>query len=167
MKNLAFLLLAVLVAASAPAAAESKTFQFETHDDSGTYFTLEGQTAKNPTIAVAPGDEVTIVLNNVGPAQPHNWEIVGQSGASIACCLTPGQEMNVTFSAPSAGTYTYRCLPHESQGMKGTFTVASADMGGDDEDDDGAMEPETKSPGFEVFGALAAVGVAILVSRRR
>lgn len=179
MRTLAFLSLAALVAVPGLASAEAKTFEVSALD-SPFSFTVVGYSGNNPTLTVAPGDVVTVNLKLAeGSSGPHNWVIDGIDGAAVpsknSYVLTGNTTATGTFTAPAEpGTFTYYCLPHQSAGMKGTFTVASATTGGDTEDgmEDGAegdMEEteEKKSPGVELVGALAVVGAAAVLATRR
>ncbi len=64
-----------------------------------------------------------IVLTNNGSAL-HNFSI---EGTSIDVDVQPGQSQTLTAPGPSfaAGTYTFFCKYHRSQGMTGTLTATS------------------------------------------
>lgn len=165
MRTLAFLVLAALVAV--PTVASAKSYDFEAHDS---YFTLAGETTQNPAMTVEPGESVTINIVQKG-VQPHNWVIDGVAGAKAPATgfvQTPDQTGNATFTAPASGSYSYYCQAHPTA-MKGSFTVASATTGGNDNDDgaEGGAEDEKESPGLGLFGVLAVVGAAMVLARRK
>ena len=41
----------------------------------------------------------------------------------IDCSVNPGETVTFSFTFDSPGTFPLICIPHESQGMKGTITV--------------------------------------------
>ena len=61
------------------------------------------------------------------PAGARYWSSGGAGSEEQArdrleqSLLTEGETYEVTFDEP--GTYRYFCIPHESQGMKGTIVV--------------------------------------------
>jgi nitrite reductase (NO-forming) len=91
----------------------------------------------NPSSAtVSSGAEVEVTLTNVG-ALEHSWVLIGSdtdaatatdaeaiSGATTGA-VPGGQTGEVTFTAPSAGSYQFICtVPgHAAAGMVGTLTV--------------------------------------------
>lgn len=76
-----------------------------------------------PAVAITPGTEVTWKWTGRGGA--HN--VVAERGAfeSGAPLDRDGHTFTHTFEDPAI--YTYRCEPHESQGMKGAVYVALGD----------------------------------------
>jgi azurin len=101
------------------------------------------------TLAAGPGSQVTVKVKNAGALQ-HNWVLVKGDAAAAdqvatagitagpaagylptdpniianSKLLNGGQEEDVKFTAPAAGTYTYVCtFPGHAATMKGTFTV--------------------------------------------
>lgn len=103
------------------------------------------------SLTVKAGQTVHLVLTNNGhtPAMKHNWVLVKQGKeAEVAAAGTtageaagyvpagnadvlahtplsqPGGQVEVTFTAPPAGTYAYICtFPGHYMTMHGTFTV--------------------------------------------
>lgn len=163
---LAFALIALLVPVTSvtPATAQStpRTIVLEAHDAGTEYwFTLQGQTQRNPTLTVNASETVTFKLINKGTVT-HNLHIdpngLAKKAPSGATLLSPNQTAEVTVTFPDeAKTLTYQCDPHAFT-MKGTLQVQKA----------GAGAGDAKSPGFEVVALVAAVGVAgILLHRRK
>ncbi len=101
----------------------------------------------NPTIVVPQGATVTVQLINADSDSAHNWAVTSarppfpymsmMSGVAFAgAWATPlGDPTSaglpsetISFTASTAGTYTYLCqVPgHAAQGMYGTFQVAGS-----------------------------------------
>lgn len=114
----------------------------ETHTaGGGGYFTLEGQTARNPTIRAAPGQQVTVTLKGTDEGV-HNF--CAGPGKCTPFVTAAGDTQTITFTAPESGTLEYYCQPHKGAGMKGTITTAAPDSGGDTGGgDEGAISGET------------------------
>lgn len=121
----------------APAAPPGPvTLVLEGHGQGTTYFfTLEGRTARNPQLNVAPGSEVTVTLKTVSGAI-HNF-CTNASGAKVCTPLVgEGREGSVTFTAPAGeGTFEYWCEPHVTAGMKGTLAVTTEPAPAEEEDE--------------------------------
>ncbi len=97
------------------------------------FFEFEGE--REPTIAVAQGEEVTVDLTNDGLAV-HNMPIAGsdneyavnfcEGGGEEPCSdpelFTGGDAGSITFSFDEAGSFVFRCDFHPTE-MVGTFTV--------------------------------------------
>ena len=88
------------------------------------------------SITVQEGSEVTINFINEGVIE-HNWILVEESvdvltatdvdalsGTNVGF-VQPGEESNITFTAPGPGTYKMVCTVagHAGGGMVGDFTV--------------------------------------------
>jgi plastocyanin len=77
-------------------------------------------------LAVAAGDQITIVLNNQGQA-PHNIVFEFPMGDQrLESDIQPGESGRMTFNAPTQpGTYTFYCPvgDHREHGMSGRLTV--------------------------------------------
>ena len=101
----------------------------------------------NPTIVVPRGATVTVQLVNADPDMSHNWVVTSAQPPFSFMSMMTGPAFSGAFSAPlgdptsaglpsetisftasTAGTYTYLCqVPgHAAQGMYGTFEVAGA-----------------------------------------
>lgn len=120
------------------------TITLETHTEGGSgYFTLEGQTAKNPRLSVQPGQQVTIVLKGTD-AGVHNF-CYGDAKTCTAFVTSAGDEGTLTFTAPESGSVEYFCSPHRGAGMKSTVVVGADTGAGDSggEDTGGAISGET------------------------
>lgn len=93
----------------------------------------------DPTNASVPaGAQVTLTLQNEGPALEHSWVLVSDQadattvtdadaiGGASTGSVAAGESNSITFTAPPAGTYQYVCtIPgHAAGGMVGTLTVA-------------------------------------------
>lgn len=69
-------------------------------------------------VKVAPGERVTIELENEGSAA-HTFT---SDGLSIDQQIAPGKTKKVTLTVPSDGTaFQFHCDFHESMGMQGAF----------------------------------------------
>lgn len=163
MKVLGFsLLVAGFLLAVAPVQAQTAktSFELETHAAGGAYFfTMKGETARNPTLVVPANTEITVTLHNTGGAEAtaHNFcdsydnkcsEYVSADGDTKTFKFTSG-----------TGAGTYWCLPHKSSGMQGNLQIEGQT----------ASTPATdkKSPGFELVGlGIALTGVALLLRRK-
>lgn len=161
MKTIAFTLLAVgLALAATPAHAQETgqtSFVLETHTEGGSgYFTLEGQTARNPTLVVPAGETITITLKGLDVGV-HNIQVDGASASDYV--QAAGDEVQYTFTAPASGSKQYWCVPHKGAGMIGQVQVAgSATNGGEGGND---------TPGLPLAGlAIALVGAALLLRRK-
>ena len=110
MKRLAFLAVAVLVAA---AIAVPVTIALGATSDKVTgkeyKFTLSSKSVRH--------GKVTFKFTNKGKLA-HDFKINGKKTKT----LQPGKSATLTVSLKK-GTYTYQCDPHASGGMKGTFKV--------------------------------------------
>lgn len=159
MKTLGLTLVTLgLVLSAAPLAASQEegqtAFTLTSHTENGAfYWTLEGQTAKNPTLVVTPNAEITITIKNTDGGF-HNLQV--GSNPPSEYIEAEGDEKTYTFTAPASGTLDYFCVPHKSSGMKGTIRVAGT-----------AVEEKKESPGVQVVGvSIALLGAALILRRR-
>lgn len=163
MKTALFTLIGLSVAIAAlPAGAQGQTsFTLQTNNEGGGgYYTLEGETAKNPTLNVAPGQTITITLKGADNGF-HNFCVTGASPECSEYVESGADTKTFTFAAPASGTVEYFCQPHKGAGMKGTINA-----GGSTTENNGGEPKDT--PGFELVGALVALAaVALVVARRR
>lgn len=155
--SLARLLLAVglLAALAAPEVLAKTAFTLEAHDS---YFVLEGETVKNPVLAVRPGEPVALTLIQKG-VQPHNWVVEGLAGArapASGALDADDEDATAQFTAPEAGEYPYHCTVHPPT-MRGILKVGEG--GGD--------AGTRSSPGVAWLGALVGAAVAGALARRR
>jgi plastocyanin len=81
---------------------------------------LSGVSFSPRDVTIGVGTTVRWVVNDgIHTVTPDN---AGQAGAWTGTGeLGPGQTFTHTFA--QAGTYTYHCIPHRSQGMTGTIRV--------------------------------------------
>jgi plastocyanin len=85
-------------------------------------FYLEGSDTPNPTLTLAPGEEVRVVVRNQDPGFAHDFA-VRSLGASIEP-LAGGASGTLRLRAPaSPGRHEYVCRPH-AQMMRGIIDVA-------------------------------------------
>jgi plastocyanin len=114
-----------------PAPAAPITITLTAHQEGGVYyFQIEGDSARNPTLTVAPGQQVTFVVKIASGV--HNLNINNEAKSAI---LADGEE-SFQWTAPmTPGRIEYWCDPHRSAGMRGTIQVgeAPAPGGGGDE----------------------------------
>lgn len=111
------------------------------------YFTLKGESAKNPTLVVQPGQQVTVHLTTLSGAV-HNF-CQSVDGKCTAFASEGGDEVTLTFTAPAeGGALEYWCAPHKGNGMKGTIQVGGAATGGS------GSAPETFSGSTVDLGTL-------------
>ena len=139
----------------------------ETHTQGGGgYFTLEGETAKNPPIRAAPGQEVTVTIVAKDDGV-HNF-CFGDAKTCTPFVTSAGETQTLTFTVPESGTIEYFCSPHRGAGMKGNVVVGAAgtDAGGDAGGEGSAISGDTidlgqYSPACEgkVAPAQAAEGI--------
>lgn len=129
-------------APEAPAGPLAITLETHTQGGGG-YFTFPGESAKNPTLRVQPGQEVTLTIVATD-AGVHNF-CFGDAKKCTAFVTSAGETQTFTFTAPESGTVEYFCSPHRGAGMKGSVVVGGADTGGDDAggDEGGAISGET------------------------
>ena len=162
MKTIGFTMLALgLALAALPAGAQGQTsFTLETHTEGGGgYFTLEGETAKNPTLNVAEGEQITVTIKGTDDGV-HNF--CSAEGECSEYVTAAGETQTFTFTGKSG---QYFCLPHKGAGMVGTLSTGATTT---NENNDGGNGGETNgSPGFELVGALVALAGLALVLRRK
>jgi nitrite reductase (NO-forming) len=81
---------------------------------------------KDPTLAVAWGDHVTLTLVD-GEQMQHDVYVDGYNVQS-SWVNTPGASTNVTFQATMQGTFDYYCTfpGHRQNGMQGLLIVGAA-----------------------------------------
>ncbi|OGS47712.1 MAG: hypothetical protein A3K66_02245 [Euryarchaeota archaeon RBG_16_67_27] len=130
------LLLAVAVAALAASPADF-ALSARPHPAAARSFPLFGSLAgwgttsgsissPGPTLAVVLGDEVTITLNSAD-GRPHNWlldydgDTNEDAGEPLSNVFSGSPEV-LTFTATTAGTFTYWCTVHFGS-MFGAFVV--------------------------------------------
>lgn len=160
----AVLAVAAIGAAAGPAAAAAKSFTaMGTQADGEFFFEFEGVDGRNPTVTLDPGDEVTITFTSTEGV--HNLHVVGLGIDEKTDTLQAGDAASVlTFTVPAdaAGKkIDYWCDPHKGLNMAGVFQVSGEAAPGDG-------DSTKEAPGVEAgLLALAALGAALLVSRRR
>ena len=75
-----------------------------------------------PTVSVQPGEKVTMVVKNGGSVE-HNFSV---DAANVKKDVEKGATQTVTFTAPSSSVEFYCKYHRDSNGMKGTLTVAGS-----------------------------------------
>lgn len=157
-----FTLLAVgALLAAVPAQAQESgqtSFTLVTNAEGGTYyFTLEGQTARNPDLVVPANTEITVTIKGTDD-NVHNVCFVESTKCS-QYVQAEGETQTLTFNSGANGGI-YFCAPHKAAGMQGNVRIAGSTTtptGGD----------QNKSPGVELVGvALAALGAALVLRRK-
>ena len=108
--------------ASATTAAPETTSAPETTAGGGTgnelQLTASGFAWDKTDLQMTAGSEVKVEVRNEDSA-PHSFTF---PEASVDQTVDGGEDATVTFTAPSAGEYPFRCKFHAS--MTGTVTVA-------------------------------------------
>lgn len=99
---------------------------------------IGGWNNTNVPITVAQGETVTITFNS-GDGAPHRFLLdmdkdsvsdTGDCNVTDPCSPQfPPNQQTLTFTAGTAGTYTYYCTIHTTS-MVGTFTINSASATG-------------------------------------
>ena len=81
-----------------------------------------GRTAEaNPTLHLARGEKIRLVLTNEDPGYSHNFTAPAL-GVSTPL-VRQGKSQSVDFTAPEVpGLYSYRCGPH-SEMMRGNIAI--------------------------------------------
>ncbi|HUR51495.1 MAG TPA: cupredoxin domain-containing protein [Mycobacteriales bacterium] len=79
---------------------------------------VRGNAFSPTTISLKVGE--TLHVTDTDPDAPHNFVVEGVGRSET---MNEGDNFTLTFT--KAGTYTFVCTFHESQGMKGTATVTS------------------------------------------
>lgn len=89
------------------------------------YSSGSGTPTPRPLLTATEGDRVTIRVRNRAP-EPHRFQIPGITGATITSIL-PGRTREITFTAPTAGTYLYldplNAPLYRLMGLHGAFVV--------------------------------------------
>ena len=76
----------------------------------------------NPTIFVAPGTTVRVILVNEDPGMKHDL-VIPEMGIRTPI-LRPGEEAVLEFRVPDSGTFAYFCSMHRLS-MQGFFSVGN------------------------------------------
>lgn len=93
----------------------------------GTDYTFSGDlTGNDPSINLEEGD--TLIVDNTAGVSSHPFIIEDSGNSQVGSDNGSGI---YTFTATTAGTYTYRCTIHPS--MTGTITVAVGDTSSDED----------------------------------
>lgn len=118
---LAATLVATLVAALLPLAAnraEPREIHIEIRDMA---FRLAGESTPNPEIRVAPGEEIVFVVRNDDSGIVHDLSIPAWERSTRR--LRMGESDRIAFTAPRhRATIPYFCTPHSAM-MRGTLIV--------------------------------------------
>jgi plastocyanin len=83
-------------------------------------------------VTLIPGENVTVVVHNIGQIQ-HNFYVGdGGSVAKIDPLIDPGKSATVTFQVPATGVTVYYCnvVGHREAGMQGNITLKGAAVPG-------------------------------------
>lgn len=136
-------------AAPAPAAEAPTSYELEAHaEGTSFFFTLKGETQRNPTLYVKPGAEITLTLTGVSGT--HNIQVDGFAASDY---VNPGDTITYTFTAPQSGVIQYWCVPHKSSNMVGRVQAGAPTTGGGGA---GGDSPEVTGPSVD----LATLGYA-------
>lgn len=131
---------------AAPAAQGATEFTLEAVAEGSSFFFRDAETgARNPTLYVQPGAEITITL--VGVSGMHNIHVEGFDGSDY---VNVGETTTYTFTAPAEGeSLPYWCDPHKSSGMVGTVVAGAPPAGGGGGGSD-AESPEINGPSVDL-----------------
>ncbi len=122
------LLLGTLFVASAPSRAASKTIDLYGTAMGGWGFTPGSETDPGPTITVDQGDVITMNLH-AEDGLPHQWLLdyngnhVADTGEPVSAFFT--SFTTFTFTATTAGGFTYLCTVHYPE-MTGSWVTVPA-----------------------------------------
>lgn len=134
------------------------TIELEGVQEGSSYFFRDASGAKNPTITVQPGQQVTFKLTSVTGV--HNLNLGGLAKTALA---SDGETVEVVWTAPAeGGRIEYWCDPHKSAGMKGVINVGTAAPGGDGGGEEGAITGETVDLGQYSDACAGKVAPAIV-----
>ena len=75
----------------------------------------------NPTVVIAPGEVIRIVMRNEDPGMKHDL-VIPQLGLRTPV-LEPGEEAVLEFRAPRTGSLEYLCSFHPIS-MRGFLSIA-------------------------------------------
>lgn len=118
---LAATLVGTLIAALLPIAAnrgEPREIEIEIRDMA---FHLAGESAPNPEIRVAAGEEIIFVVRNDDSGIVHDFSVPAWERSTRR--LRTGESDRLVFRAPrQKGTTPYFCTPHSAM-MRGTLVV--------------------------------------------
>lgn len=107
---------------ASPAVPEPITIELEGLAEDGFFFRKVGDTTRNPTLTVQPGQKVTFVFTTVSGV--HNLNINGEVMTKI---LGEGERETIEWTAPmTPGVIQYWCDPHKASGMVGRIQVGAA-----------------------------------------
>ena len=87
----------------------------------GIAFYLDGASAANPVIRVAPGESIALTIRNEETGILHNFAVPDWAAATPR--LRAGESHRIILTAPrEKGATTYVCTPHAEM-MRGTLLV--------------------------------------------
>ncbi len=75
-----------------------------------------------PSVVTVHQGTVKITLVHAGSGAPHDFSLNGFPSDHTGL-VNAGGTTSTTFTTPSAGTYTFECTLHVTQGMTGTLVV--------------------------------------------
>lgn len=110
-----------------PAGPQSVSLTLLSQAGGGAYWwVLEGQTARNPTLAVPPGAQVTITIKNADNGY-HNLRVRAPVDQKTADISATGDTQTITFTAPTeiGKEIAYLCEYHATT-MAGILVVGDA-----------------------------------------
>lgn len=124
----------------------------ETEDGTVAWFTLDNGTEANPSPTLSPGQQVRLVLVNLGD-ENHTLRI-GAPIDQTTGAVPPGNETILSFTVPSdpPRTITYEDPAFADRGMQASFQIATD-------------EPTQATPGPSLAGLLALTVSAWMVPR--
>ncbi len=122
----------------------------ETENGTVAWFTIDNGTEANPSLTLHPGQQVRLVVINLGDRN-HSLAL-GAPVDQTSKVVPPGEEAFLTFTVPTgaSGQIPYQDPAYAEHGMQGTFQVATT-----------AQTQNTPAPpSLAVLGALGLAGVA-------
>ena len=125
----------LLLGFSAPAIADSETFNISVSAESYKNYILSGTdrngsvSGNDPTVTVTAGDTINFSVGAPGHPFYIKTSYVGGSGSQVSTGTVTGTQgttnstLSWNTSGVTAGTYYYVCSPHASFGMGGSIVV--------------------------------------------
>lgn len=128
----------------------------ETENGTVAWFTIDDGTQANPSIPLHPGQQVRLVVINLGDRN-HSLDL-GAPVDQVSEVVPPGEEASLAFTVPTdaRGQIPYQDPAYAEHGMHGAFEVAT----------EAQTQNTPAPPALAVLVALGLAGWASAVDRR-